>query len=162
MNVSKYFLVFFAILVELVGLIYYSLNPHGLFYGFEFLLIVFLIGVSVIILLTLGYDTRLPIFLLLLFFIITALDALLLYFLYDATRLFAVMIVISALGIILAIRLFDSLRREEKGEIKEISEGDMVGKVVAEPADKTEIAEIRKTARKRGRPRKKKAGRKSK
>lgn len=122
MKLAKYFLIFSAMLIELVGLLIYSHYAHGLFYGLEFLLILLLTILTVVILLTLDYDTKLPNFLLLLFFVIAVLNALLFYFLYDSTRLFAVMTVVGAIGIIIAINLFHSAGRVEKSEIEEIVE----------------------------------------
>ena len=113
MNISKYFLVLFAILIQLTGLAYYSHYVRGWLYGFEFLLILGLIFLAVVVILTLNYNTKLPSFLLLAFFVVTVLDALLLYFRLGSTRLFAVMTAVGAVGIVMAVNLLSRADVEE-------------------------------------------------
>ncbi len=91
---------------------------------------------------------------LLLFFVIAVLDALLFYFLYDSTRLFAVMTVVGAIGIIVAISWFDVMGSKRKNEpkVKVYSEENKAQK---------NVEKKKKTERKKPMKRKKKAGRKN-
>jgi len=150
MNISKYFLVLFAILIQLTGLAYYSHYVRGWLYGFEFLLILGLIFSAVVILLTLGYDTKLPSFLLLAFFVVTILDALLLYFRLGSTRLFAIMTAVGAVGIVMAINLLS------RAAVKETREEPVVKTEVKVEAPKKKTARKKTTKKKKTRRKKRK------
>jgi len=147
MKAGSYFFIFFALILQLVGLIWYSQFSYGLFFGVEFLLILFLMLLSLLALLTLGYDTKLPVFLLLVFFVIALFDTLIFYYVFNSARLFAVMIIVGALGIIVSLNLFDKVSQKKLQErIKEVEVYEAPKK--AKKTTKKKTAK-RKTAKKR-------------
>lgn len=118
MKTENYFLLFCMILLQLSGILWYTHHATGLLFAFQAIILLALFFLGTVAVLTIGFDTRLPYFAMIIFFAVSLLDALMLYFSLSSIRLFAALTGVGSFGVIYSISLLEKVESQRKKAAK--------------------------------------------